>query len=371
MQYSDLKAFNEIVSALYRGPFESPRWDSFLTLLRETCGADLAGIGLSRPGPSYDGVGFWNGAVAADDPRSYGAYAKGDSFMNLPDGKAVTLHEITTQQQLEQSHFYQEWMLPHDIKHVLGMDIYRDKQVAIYVRLTRNTRSNDFELLEKSLLDALYPHFNNLLLWLDRQEELTSERNIYQSVVSSLALGTVVTDNTGAIIRLNPVAEYILNAGDDLHIHNKRLACHTVSINQSLQQFLVPSRSEKKAGLIDALSIPRAKAATPLYLTMKPHVSSEFSGDSTAAQNIVFINAAEMHVTGSQSALQEMLGLTKAEARLTIELANGLTVDEISEKLHTSNNTTRTHISRIYQKTDVNKQVALVNLALRCIASLS
>jgi len=65
--------------------------------------------------------------------------------------------------------------------------------------------------------------------------------------------------------------------------------------------------------LVDSLSVPRLKSQTPLHLSFKPSATSEFSGDGIAADNMVFINAAEMQLLGSQKALQDMLGLTKAE----------------------------------------------------------
>lgn len=372
MHYSNFQTFNEMVAALYRGPFESPRWDTFLQLLKQECDADIAVIGLTRPGPKdYSGVAFWKSDSLIEDPDSYASYAEFDSFVNLPNGEAVTMHQVTPQKELEQSACYQEWLLPHNMHFILGIDIYKKDQVAIYLRLIRGANSKDFGDVEKSLLNALFPHVQNLILWLDRQEELNSERSIYESVVSHLALGTVAINDEGSIIKMNPIAEHILNSGENLYINQGRLACHSPSLNQSLQQMLLSAGNTNSPKLVDSLTVPRVNTATPLYLTIKPRVSSEFTSDMIAAHNMLFINAAEMHVTGSQSALQRMLGLTKAEARLAIELANGLTVDDISEKLHISINTVRTHISRLYQKTDVNKQTALVSMVLRCIASLN
>lgn len=370
MQYTDIQAFSEMTAALYSGPFESSRWESFLQLLMQNCDADTVMIGLSRPGPGYAGVVFWKSKVNAGDALWYGTYAELDPFVNLPDGEALTIHQLSPQEEFEQSPFYQECLLPLNIRFMLGIDIHKDDQVAIYLRLARGSNSKDFGDTEKSLLNALYPHFKNLVTWLGKLEDLDSERSIYETVVSHLALGTVVVDNDGAVIKTNPIADFILNSGEELYIEQGRLACRSPMLNRSLKKMMASANSSSSPGLVESLTVRRINAPTPLYLTIKPRMTSEFTGDLIAAHNIIFINAVEMQVTGSLDALQEMLGLTKAEARMAIELANGLTVVEISEKLQVSNNTVRTHISRIYQKSNVNNQTAIVKMVLRCIASL-
>jgi len=85
-------------------------------------------------------------------------------------------------------------------------------------RLSCPAGAEDFGAEEKSLLNAL----QNLILWLNRQETLHSERSIFENVVSQLALGTVVVDGDGFIQKMNPVAEYILNAADGLNIERGR-----------------------------------------------------------------------------------------------------------------------------------------------------
>lgn len=368
MQHSESETLNELTAALYRGPFETPRWDSFLNMLMATCDGSAASITLSRPTLDTQGV-FFAVSDHTMDMEGYCNYARFNSFVDLPNGEAVTMHQITPKAELEQSPFYKHIMLDRGFKFMLGIDIYKDQHEAITVRVIRRTESEDFGNRERSLLKGLYPHFENLVLWLDKFEELNSERSIYESVISQLALGTVLIGPKGDILRSNPVAEYLLDAGDGLFVEQGRLACRSAALNRELHQLISNVNDERRPRLVDSLTVPRMRERTPLYLTIKPHVTSEFTGDTIAAHNMVFINAAEMQVSGSQEALREMLGLTKAETRVALEMANGLTVNEITEKLHISNNTARTHLSRIYQKTEVNNQTALVNVVLRCIAS--
>ncbi|MCY1183803.1 hypothetical protein D3C76_1770240 [compost metagenome] len=51
-------------------------------------------------------------------------------------------------------------------------------------------------------------------------------------------------------------------------------------------------------------------------------------------------------------------------------LANGLTLDEASEELGISRNTSRAHLRSTFSKTGVTRQTMLVRLILRSVATL-
>jgi len=66
-----------------------------------------------------------------------------------------------------------------------------------------------------------------------------------------------------------------------------------------------------------------------------------------------------------------LFGFTPTEAGLAMLLANGLTLDEASEQLGVSRNTTRTHLRAVFAKTGVTRQTGLVRLILQSVAPLA
>jgi DNA-binding CsgD family transcriptional regulator len=57
-------------------------------------------------------------------------------------------------------------------------------------------------------------------------------------------------------------------------------------------------------------------------------------------------------------------GLSAAQLRLVREIVGGLALPAVAEKLGISLNTARTHLSRIFEKTGVSNQAALVRCLL-------
>ncbi len=62
--------------------------------------------------------------------------------------------------------------------------------------------------------------------------------------------------------------------------------------------------------------------------------------------------------------LQDAMDLSQAEASLVLLLVNGKNLVDIARERNVSRNTVRNQLHNIYQKTHVNRQPALIRLAL-------
>ena len=89
---------------------------------------------------------------------------------------------------------------------------------------------------------------------------------------------------------------------------------------------------------------------------------SRANGASPAA--VIFISDPD-HSTGiDQSRLEGFYGLTPAEARVAALLVQGTHLDDAAKALGISLTTARTHLQRIFDKTETQTQADLVRLML-------
>jgi DNA-binding CsgD family transcriptional regulator len=63
-----------------------------------------------------------------------------------------------------------------------------------------------------------------------------------------------------------------------------------------------------------------------------------------------------MGMAVDESALSRIYGLTRGEAALARHLIQGTSLEEAAEKLFISLHTARTHLKRIFMKTDTHRQ---------------
>jgi DNA-binding CsgD family transcriptional regulator len=83
------------------------------------------------------------------------------------------------------------------------------------------------------------------------------------------------------------------------------------------------------------------------------------------ATAVVFIVDPEVVPVLPVDRLKHLYGLTQREAILASELATGSTVEDAAEQLAITYETARTHLRRIFSKTETSRQSELVSLLIR------
>ena len=85
---------------------------------------------------------------------------------------------------------------------------------------------------------------------------------------------------------------------------------------------------------------------------------------------MVYIRDAVGKSQASNEVAKKLFGLTPAETALSIQLANGLSLEEAAEALNIRRNTARAHLRAIFSKTGVRRQTELVRIFLNSVAAL-
>ena len=88
------------------------------------------------------------------------------------------------------------------------------------------------------------------------------------------------------------------------------------------------------------------------------------------AAALIFITDPEARAEPSAQNLQQLYDLTPAETRLATILAQGKNIVEAATELGVTQNTARTHLKHIFQKTGMKRQSELVQLLLNSPAVL-
>jgi DNA-binding CsgD family transcriptional regulator len=77
---------------------------------------------------------------------------------------------------------------------------------------------------------------------------------------------------------------------------------------------------------------------------------------------IIFVSDPEQKTQTIPGAFAQAYALTVAESRVAERLMQGETLVQVAERLGVSHNTARTHLQRIYHKTDTSHQGDLIRL---------
>ena len=185
-------------------------------------------------------------------------------------------------------------------------------------------------------------------------------------VLHRLYCGVVVTAPEDRPIFMNRFAERILEQRDGLTVTPRGLEASRPDEARALREAIRQAANGELGGGATII-VSRRTAPRPLavHIPVTKH-SAEIAREAT-----VFISDPSLPAVLMPDTLCRLYGLTRAEATLAIQLAEGQTLEQAAERSFTSIHTVRTHLKRILLKTDTNRQTDLVRLILMSSAGLN
>ncbi len=203
-------------------------------------------------------------------------------------------------------------------------------------------------------------------------ELMDSERRLYAGTVDRMLVGMVTLDETGAVLKSNPVADEMLREGDGLRLVNGAIRADAAAENRELQRLVKQALNPNcenggRAAIVDAISITRKAARGKLGVLVRGLPHTGWSKGKRRPSVALFIRDAERKSEASREMVRRLFDLTPAEASLALALANGLSLDEAADGLNIRKNTARAHLRSIFSKIGVTRQTTLVRVLLSSV----
>lgn len=161
----------------------------------------------------------------------------------------------------------------------------------------------------------------------------------------------------GTVIWQGVAATAALQADDDITIRNGRVRFRDAKANRKLQAALRWA-AERDTGLV-----PR-RGTQPIVIEAGEGLSAKVYWVFAEGGQIIV----SLHVPGIDeqrlAVAAGIFGLSPSQKQIAGLVVEGLSLPEISARLAITTNTVRTHLNRVYEKTGVRTQPALVRVLL-------
>ncbi|MAD47481.1 MAG: helix-turn-helix transcriptional regulator, partial [Oceanospirillaceae bacterium] len=241
-------------------------------------------------------------------------------------------------------------------------------------RVTRGQADEPFSKQDREQCQFLVPHMRralNIHNQIDRSESLGS---LYSQAIGRLSIATVLIDENGYVLEQNVFAKQILDSGDGLKVVGGRLEAFYPSDNRELRRLVkeafARSHQQQEESLPEAMSITRPSGEVNLGVVIEVIPSQGWAEGKGQSQAVIYIRDAVGKSQASSEVAKKLFGLTPAETALSLQLANGLSLEEAAEELGIRRNTARAHLRAIFSKTGVRRQTELVRIFLNSVAAL-
>jgi DNA-binding CsgD family transcriptional regulator len=183
------------------------------------------------------------------------------------------------------------------------------------------------------------------------------------AILDRLDLAVMTAGPDGRIRFLNQAAEQIIRARDGLTIEAGRLIARHRDERTQLDRLMAAATSKQRRGG-GTLGISRPSGASR-YGVEVIHSPLRATLDQELPGAIIFVTDPAARPRPSNELLTRIYGLTSAEARVAISVAEGNGLTGAAEALGVSTNTVKTLLHRAFAKTDTRRQSELVALVTR------
>ena len=373
MQSLSLAKFSELVGNLYQGPLENIPWTTFLNQLNVHLHSKFVTFILRPPSQHDTGLMINTTGSSTETTASYNKhFFTLDPFVDLPNRQVVTLAEFVSDDDWQNAEFCKNFLEPLDVFHILGADINTADGAQCRIRISRGRGDKAFSNDEKALLAQFIPHLERSIDIHMRLNRIETERNLYSGAVDQMAVGTIILDEAGKVLRTNQVADRLIQEKDGIKLVNDGLQVGTARDTQEFRRLVKQSLLSQKSSnpsVVEALRVQRPSGRADLGIIVRSVPLAAWSEGKQCPTVVIFISDPEQQSSAPQEIVRALFDFTPAETQLAMLLANGLTLDEASEELGISRNTSRAHLRSTFSKTGVTRQTMLVRLILRSVAT--
>jgi DNA-binding CsgD family transcriptional regulator len=183
--------------------------------------------------------------------------------------------------------------------------------------------------------------------------------NVQQATLSEaldhLATGVIFVNENLKIFHSNQAAEHILARGTDLMIRDNLLCCRTAERTAQMQRLVLQEQGS-------TFTIRRDNDLPPLHLLVSPLHSHRENYGRNLPIAIVYIFETVKNSERIEDVIRTLYNLSPREARIAAKLVLHPELKDAARAMGITYNTARTHLKRIYAKTNVNRLSALVHM---------
>ncbi|MDB5432934.1 MAG: helix-turn-helix transcriptional regulator [Caulobacter sp.] len=364
-----------LIETAYASVYDPSRWKDLLSQFIAVTGSDMGAL-HAPPLGAYTPFLFITENIdptpVLDKVHIYGRqapFAERAIAMGLVPGVFANA-DVYPYEELHETDYYREYMHPMDVEHGL-QSIYRlnadDGTPAVVMTVNRGRRGDPFNDDDKAVARAAFPHVRRAVgLMLDLQPTKMIDPAI-EGALDGFDTACCLIGAGSRLLFANAAARALFGAGVGLSAREDRLNARDPTTDSELHAAIARATDTQVAWSQRAPSevvIRSAAGGAPVVAIVVPlgHENAFLNvGPIRAAVYLVDASVRQLGL-GELTRLRSVYGLTDAEAAITSRLIEGQSVKQIADTRGTSEQTVRTQIKLILEKTQSTRQVDLLRL---------
>ena len=371
---SEPDAFQRILASLYDAMLDDTRWPATSALLDEACGLTGNAL-LVGEGPKDDiqnlFVGlYYRGHRRTDLEREYlEVYHPINEGiprqLQLPEGHLVHIKDLYTSEELKTSRAYNEALLRGKYQNGLNALLEGPGGSHVTWSLADPVASDGWGSSRIAMVRRLLPHIRQFVRVRQALVRAEARDTTVTALLDNRRIGVLHLDRRGRIMAVNDRARLILRHDDGLSDRDGVLRASLPDDQLRLERLLgVALPTSDATAVSGSMLLHRSSLLPPFVVHVKPVSAPQPDyGARHVAALLLIVEPGRPHRI-SPEWVATALGLTPAESRVAVWLAEGKSVQEMAEATGHTRDAIYWLLKQIYQKRHISRQVDLVRLVL-------
>jgi DNA-binding CsgD family transcriptional regulator/PAS domain-containing protein len=280
-----------------------------------------------------------------------------------PVGMPVASDAYTPLRELRKTEFFADILKPQRIAHGVVYRLHSTPRLHFGMSVHRAAAAGPFSPADLAASLPLIPHMCRAVQLRDLLDAQHEENRLALAALDGLASGVLLLDGAGRTLFANRAARALAATRDAIVLDGAGVYARHRAENRAFQ-LLIGSAVVGGAG--GAVALSRASGRLPLVALVAPLMgtlaATAATGGLASGAAAVFLTDPEQQAEPPAERLQALFGLTPTEARVALQLVRQGTIARAAVALGIAPATVHTHLKRIYGKTGVHRQGALVRL---------
>ena len=371
---SEPDAFQRILASLYDAMLDDTRWPATSALLDEACGLTGNAL-LVGEGPKDDiqnlFVGlYYRGHRRTDLEREYlEVYHPINEGiprqLQLPEGHLVHIKDLYTSEELKTSRAYNEALLRGKYQNGLNALLEGPGGSHVTWSLADPVASDGWGSSRIAMVRRLLPHIRQFVRVRQALVRAEARDTTVTALLDNRRIGVLHLDRRGRIMAVNDRARLILRHDDGLSDQDGVLRASLPDDQLRLERLLgVALPTSDATAVSGSMLLHRSSLLPPFVVHVKPVSAPQPNyGARHVAALLLIVEPGRPHRI-SPEWVATALGLTPAESRVAVWLAEGKSVQEMAEATGHTRDAIYWLLKQIYQKRHISRQADLVRLVL-------
>lgn len=351
------------IERIYEAGFDSSLWQESLAAFCRVVGAESA-VTVPRVAaentlflPCTEGAeGFLQAFV---DEGWYKQDLRAERGWPLTDrGIPVVLEQdIITPDDHRREPLYQDFYNRYGLLWWAGIT-FRSLERQYVVSLSRRIVDDPFSERDRQLFGRVTGHLSRALSMAERLATAAGRGGL--QLLEAIDCGGILVDANARVLAVNAPAEAML--GEGISVLGGRVTASAPDSNRALQALI--GRTLREGPQQEGAIAVQRPLRRPILVDVLP-IPAEAGAPFLFGRALLMLVDLDARPVPAEATLVRLFDLTPREAAFAVQLAGGLDLAEVAERLAITRETARSHLKAVFAKTDTNRQSELIALIRR------